>query len=224
MTSSAGEIISTLITGGLQDIPAILPLLGTEQCSKQISSALTRGYLCAASTPMSIFGTFGVISAGFETFFACISFGDIGGAEILGDMRFEPEGENPSLIMVETGKGKNAGRYIIETRMDELIKELNRDIDKNRISSVSHKSAAWNVKMIATTALLCPLGITPYIYLNRVANNLTKLQHGYSRLRATGDFMTAVFIQLLIQRRIITLSDKYIKRDQQCNTPERETS
>ena len=30
--------------------------------------------------------------------------------------------------------------------------------------------------------------------------------------------MTATLIQLLIQRRIITLSDKYVKRDQQRNT------
>ncbi|KAF8801703.1 hypothetical protein BYT27DRAFT_7261820 [Phlegmacium glaucopus] len=37
--------------------------------------------------------------------------------------------------------------------MDELIQQLN--IDKNRITGVSHKSAAWNVKMMAMTALLC---------------------------------------------------------------------
>ena len=40
--------------------------------------------------------------------------------------------------MVEAGNGKNAGRYIIESRMDNLIKELN--IDKNRITGVSHTS------------------------------------------------------------------------------------
>ena len=73
---------------------------------------------------MSIFGSLGVIRAGFKTFVACFSFGDFEGAKILGNMRFEPQGENLSLIMVEVGKGKNAGRYIIETRMDELIKEL----------------------------------------------------------------------------------------------------
>ena len=50
--SSSGGIGSTL-TGGIQDISVILPLLGTEQCSEQVSSALTRGYLYAASTPMS---------------------------------------------------------------------------------------------------------------------------------------------------------------------------
>ena len=56
--------------------------------------------------------------------------------------------------------------------MDELIKEPN--IDRNRITGVSHKSAAWNVKMMATTALLCAFSITPYIYLNQGADNLKK--------------------------------------------------
>ena len=43
-------------------------------------------------------------------------------------MGFEPQGENLLLVVVEVGKackGKIAGRYIFETRMDELIKELN---------------------------------------------------------------------------------------------------
>jgi hypothetical protein len=137
MTSSDGGIGSTL-TSGIQDIAAILPLLGTEQCSVQVSSALTRGYLYAAATPMSIFGSLGVVTAGFKTLFACFSFGKFEGAKILWNMGFEPQGENLSLIMVEAGKGKkNTGRYIIETRIDQLIKELN--IDKNRITGVSHK-------------------------------------------------------------------------------------
>ena len=172
MLSTGGEIGSTL-TGGIQDVAAILPLLGTGQCSDQVSSALTRGYLYAASTPMSIFGSLGVVSAGFKTLVACFSFGGIEGAKILGNMGFEPQGENLLLIMVEAGKGKNKGRYVIETRIEELIKELN--IDENRITGVSHKSTSWNIKMIATTALLCAFSITPYIYLNLGANNLTKI-------------------------------------------------
>ena len=151
MSFSGGGIGLTL-TGGIQDIAAILPLLGTQQCSIHVSSALTRGYLYAASAPMSIFGSLGVVSAGFKTFVACVSFRDIEGARILGNMGFEPQGENLSLIMVEGGKGKNRGCYVIETRMDDLIEELN--IDRNRITGVSHKSAVWNIKMMATTALL----------------------------------------------------------------------
>ena len=170
---SSGGGTGTTITDGIQGIAAILPLLGTEQCSVQVSSALTRGYLYAAATPMSIFGSLGVVIAGFKTLIACISFGDIEGARILGNMGFEPQGENLSLIMVEAGRGKKkTGRYIIDTRMDELITELN--IDKTRITGVSHKSFAWNIKMMATTALLCAFSITPYIYLNQGANDLDK--------------------------------------------------
>ncbi|KAF8798889.1 hypothetical protein BYT27DRAFT_7058050, partial [Phlegmacium glaucopus] len=119
--------IGSTLTSGIQDIAAILPLLGTEQCEVQVSSALTRGYLYAAATPMSIFGSLGMVRAGFKTLVACFSFGDVEGAKILGNMGFQPQGENLSLIMVQPGEGENKGRYIIETRMDELIKELNID-------------------------------------------------------------------------------------------------
>ena len=208
MSSNHGGIGSTL-TGGIQNIAAILPLLGTEQCSDQVSSALTRGYLYAAATPMSIFGSIGVVSAGFKTLVACFSLGNIEGAKILGNMGFEPQGENLSLIMVEAGKGKNAGRYIIETRIDEMIKELN--IDRNRVTGVFHKSTSWNVKMVATTALLCVFSIAPYIYLNLGANSLDKSTTWvFPVLRSTGGFITVTLIQLLIQRRITTLSDQYL--------------
>ena len=215
MLSSSGGIGSTL-TGGLQDIAALLPLLGTEQCAEQVSSALTRGYIYAAATPMSIFGSLGVVIAGFKTLIACFSLGDIEGAKILGNMGFEPRGENLSLIMVgagNAGKGTSTGRYIIETRMDELIKELN--VDKNRITGVSHRSVAWNIKMVATTALLCAFSIAPYIYLNLGANSLTKSTTWvFPVLRATGGFITATLIQILIQRRITKLSHQYlVKRD-----------
>ena len=159
-----------------------------------------------------------MVSAGFKTLVACFSLGSIEGAKVLGNMGFEPQGENLSLIMVEAGKGKKAGRYIIETRMDELIKELN--IDKNRITGVSHKSAAWNFKMVATTLLLCIFSIAPYIYLNLGANSLTKSATWvFPVLRATGGFISATLIQLLIQRQITILSNKYLEylvsRDQQ---------
>ena len=200
MSSGGGGIGSTL-TGGIQNIAGILPLLGTEQCAIHVSSALTRGYLYAASAPMSIFGSIGVVSAGFKTLVACFAFGDIEGAKVLGNMGFEPQGENLSLIMVEGGKGENRGRYIIENRIDELIEELN--VDKNRIIGVSHKSAGWNIKMMATTALLSVLSITPYIYINLGVNHLN-LKKGtiwvFPILRSTGGFISAVLIQLLIQR------------------------
>ena len=72
--------------------------------------------------------------------------------------------------------------------------------------------------MMATTALLCSLSITPYVYLNLGANHLS-LKRGtiwvFPILRSTGGFITATLIQILIQRRITTISDEYlVKRDQ----------
>jgi hypothetical protein len=94
--------IGSTLTGGIQDVAAILPLLGTAQCSDQVSSALTRGYLYAAASPMSIFGS-------LKTLVVCFSFRNIERAKILGNMGFEPRGENLSLIMVETGRGRTRG-------------------------------------------------------------------------------------------------------------------
>ena len=51
-------------------------------------------------------------------------------------MEFKPRGKNlqVSLIMVESGKGENKERYIIENRIDALIDELNIQVDENQIT------------------------------------------------------------------------------------------
>ena len=211
--SSGGGGFSPTISSGIQDVAAILSLVGTGD----VGSALTKGYLFAASAPMSIFGCLGLLSVGFQTFIACLSFKDIEGAKIFGNMGFEPQGdsgENLSLIMIDTAKGENSGRrFVIENRIDALIDELN--IDRNRIIRVSHKSAAWNLELMATTALLCALSITPYIYINLTTDNLN-LWNGmiwvFPMLRSTGGFIVATLTPILIKRRIITLSDEYLTK------------
>ncbi|KAF8803117.1 hypothetical protein BYT27DRAFT_7041911, partial [Phlegmacium glaucopus] len=126
MSSSDGGL-GTFLAGGIQNILALLPLLGTEECEVQVSSALSRGLYRAVVAPISTFGSLGIVSAGYKTLIACISFQGIEGAKILSNVGFKPKGENLSLIMVETGKGRNQGRYVIEARMDELIQEFNID-------------------------------------------------------------------------------------------------
>ena len=46
--------VGTTLTGGVQDIAALLPLLGTDQCEKHVGSALEGGYLYAAATPLAV--------------------------------------------------------------------------------------------------------------------------------------------------------------------------
>ena len=73
--------------------------------------------------------------------------------------------------------------------------------------------------MMASTAFLCAFSFALYIYLNLGGNNLKKCTTWISPvLRA---FITATLIQLLIQRRITTLSDQYLVKRGQLPNPEK---
>ena len=136
-TVSSTTVTGT-ITSGIQDIAALLPLLGTEQCEDHVSSALTKGYLYAAASPMSLFGSLGLARAGLKTFLSSVSIPawSIVGARTLSNMGFKPQGMNLSLIMIDP-RDKD-GRYLVETRLEKLVEELH--IDKNKILAVRHKT------------------------------------------------------------------------------------
>ncbi|KAF8983471.1 hypothetical protein BDQ17DRAFT_1316098, partial [Cyathus striatus] len=129
---SDGGVGSTL-TNGIQDISALLPLIGTEQCEKHIGSALERGYIYAAATPMSIFGALGLARAGLKTAIAGIhvSFGNsftFCGATKLADMGFSASGSTLPLIMsVEGEHGEKKYNHLAEARLDKLLKDLHID-------------------------------------------------------------------------------------------------
>jgi hypothetical protein len=199
------------LTGGIQDVSALLPLLGTEQCEEHVSSALTNGYLYAAASPMSLFGSLGLVRAGFKTFLASVNFSirkwNFDGATMLSNMGFRPQGENLSLIMADTGK---KGRYVLESRLDTLLEELH--LDETRIHGVSHKTKAWNIVMVSLTALLSSLSIVPYIYLNtRSGSSLSHFARwSFPALRAIGGFLTSTMMQLTLQRRITTITKNWL--------------
>jgi hypothetical protein len=202
---------SSTITGGIQDVSALLPLLGTEQCEEHVSSALTNGYLYAAASPMSMFGSLGLARAGFKTLLASINFSirgwNVNGATSLSNMGFQPQGENLSLIMADKEK---KGRYMVESRLDTLLEELH--LDETRIVDVSHKTKAWNVVMIALTGLLSSVSIVPYIYLNtRAESSLSRfVRWSFPVLRAVGGFLTSTTMQLTLQRRITTITKNWM--------------
>ena len=202
---------SGTLTGGVQDVSALLPLLGTEQCEEHVSSALTNGYLYAAASPMSLFGSLGLARAGFKTLLASVNFSirkwNFNGAMILSNMGLRPEGENLSLIMADT---ENKGHYVVESRLDTWLEELH--LDETQIQGVSHKTKEWNITMIALTALLSSASMAPYIYLNtRAGNSLSPFARwSFPALRAIGGFLTSTMIQLTLQRRITTISNTWL--------------
>jgi hypothetical protein len=202
-----------MLTGGIQDVSALLPLLGTEQCEAHACSALTEGYLYIAATPMSLFGSLGLARAGLKTFIASLNFSifnvNIRGALMLSNMGFRPMGANLSLIMLD---GNNKDKHLVETRLDELLEDLH--VDKTKITGVRHNSKRWNVEMMIYTAFCCLLSMIPYIYLNlRGGSTLT---HGvrwtFPAVRAIGGFLTATMMQLIIQRRITTLCRRWLSK------------
>ena len=212
---SKGSVGATL-TGGIQDVSALLPLLGTEQCEAHASSALTEGYFYVAATPMSLFGSLGLARAGLKTFIANLNFSffnfNIHGALMLSNMGFRPIGTNLSLIMLDENKKNNLKHHLVEIRLDELLEDLH--IDKTKITGVSHNSKRWNVEMMVSTALCCLLSMIPYIYLNLRGGS--SLSHGvrwtFPTVRAVGGFLTATMMQLIIQRRITTLCRQWLSK------------
>jgi hypothetical protein len=149
---SARPGIGSTLTGGVEDISALLPLLGTEQCEEHVASALTHGYLYAAASPISLFGSLGIARAGFKTLMCAISIPrlKIDGAKLLVNAGFKPQGVILSLIMFDEGRMS----YCAENQIDSMMKELHIE-DSNRIAVVS-KNFWWNVKMIVSTAFFAP--------------------------------------------------------------------
>ena len=211
-SSVSSGSISTTITGGIQDVSALLPLLGTEQCEDHASSALTKGYLYAAATPMSLFGSLGLARAGIKAFVASldISSFNIRGALMLSNMGFQSQGTNIQLITLdENDKDK---RHLVETRLDQLLNELH--VDKTKIIGVKHRSTQWNVLMVAYTAFFCLLSVIPYIYLN-VKGDVSlpnRTRWTFPTVRAVGGFLTVTTMQAILQRRIMVLSRYWLSK------------
>ncbi|KAJ6569077.1 hypothetical protein B0H19DRAFT_1024272, partial [Mycena capillaripes] len=111
------SFVSTFASG-IQDISAILSLFGTEECQLHVESALRGGnrggYLYAAITPLSIFGSLGPAKAAFGIMAASLPRS---GAKRLQDMAFEAKGDVLAMVMLEEE------RYVAEIRLLDLLKK-----------------------------------------------------------------------------------------------------
>ena len=67
--------------------------------------------------------------------------------------------------------------------------------------------------MIILTAIFSSLGMIPYININLGGSNLTHFsQWTFPILRAVGGFLTASMMQILIQRRIGSLTARHLSK------------
>ncbi|TDL24566.1 hypothetical protein BD410DRAFT_745213, partial [Rickenella mellea] len=123
--------IRSTITSGIQDVSALLPLLGTEQCEVHVGSALEGGYLYAAAAPMSIFGSLGICLAGFKVFMASLVGKEYMGARTLDNAGFVSDGAHTSLIMLDR-TSKN--HYLAETRLKAMLDREHLDTENMKIA------------------------------------------------------------------------------------------
>lgn len=197
-----GFVIGPTVTGGIQDVSALLPLLGTEQCEGHVGSALDNGFLYASAASMSTFGSLGLVKAGFKAAIAGACFGfrsrTFVGAKKLAEAGFEPVGKAMSLIQWD---GK---RHKAESRFIELLEELDpRDLKKLTVES---KTRQWNLYMLLTSLLVIVLSFSPYVYFIELSRKEPLvLRWIFPIARSFGSLLTATMIQLVIQTRILQI-------------------
>ncbi|PPQ73400.1 hypothetical protein CVT26_015791 [Gymnopilus dilepis] len=195
MSSGFGSTLAS----GIQDVSALLPLLGTEQCEQHVGSGLSRGYLYPAATPMSIFGSLGLNLAGVKTFVACT-----GGAHWLADAGFTAPGQDLSLIMVdESLSHEHRSSSTGEIKLITLAKRKMGKISEEYLG-FQGLNWAWNINMVWASVGGSLMGLLPYIHLVVLQNGLPLwLRIVYPILRCLGSFVTAVAIQFLLQIQIL---------------------
>ncbi|KAK1227988.1 hypothetical protein PQX77_008990 [Marasmius sp. AFHP31] len=110
------------LSGGIQEVSALLPLLGTEQCERHVGTALEKGYLFAAAAPLSIFGSLGIVKTAFATLLGTTTKPFYGGWW-LSDAGFGTTGSVSSMVTLV----KDTKQYGAEVRLQRLLKEQHID-------------------------------------------------------------------------------------------------
>ncbi|KAF7334904.1 hypothetical protein MVEN_02240100 [Mycena venus] len=195
----------TTLSSGIQDLSAILSLFGTEECELHVESALRGGgrggYIYAAITPLSIFGSLGVAKAAFGIFLASCS---LSGARTLQNMGFEAKGDALAMLMLD----KN--HYKAESALLKLM-------DRHYIKRALHLSVVpppildlwlislspWDCELLLTSVLVACFGLAPYLHFFILRHtSFPPLALLFPTLRVVGGLLCVFPGQSLLQYRI----------------------
>ncbi|KAJ8079674.1 hypothetical protein PM082_011261 [Marasmius tenuissimus] len=213
------------LSDGIQEVSALLPLLGTEQCERHVGTALEKGYLYAAATPLSIFGSLGIVKTAFSTVLATTTRPFYGGSW-LDDAGFGTTGSVSSMVALVKG----TRQYGAEVQLQRLMKEQHID-DPEMVAEIEwfgwNKNAAngssllsvraqhceklrtnilmqppsWNVALIFTSLISSLISVSPYSYLIARSKEHTILWL-FPLLCSFGSLLCVVSVQLALQIRI----------------------
>ncbi|KAJ8095676.1 hypothetical protein PM082_022934 [Marasmius tenuissimus] len=213
------------LSGGIQEVSALLPLLGTAQCERHVGTALEKGYVYAAATPLSIFGSLGIVKTAFSTVLATTARPFYGGSW-LDDAGFGTTGSVSSMVTLVKG----TQQYGAEVQLQRLMKEQHID-DPEMVADIEwsgwKKNVAngssllsppsWNVALILTSLISSLISVSPYPYLIDRSREHTILWL-FPLLRSFGSLLCVVSVQLALQIRIhhITMTSLLLMKARKC--------
>ncbi len=200
---------SGTVTGGIQDISALLPLLGTEQCEKHVGSALDRGFLYSSITPISIFGSLGIVRAAFNILIASLRIPQFRalGATKLHDGGFTPNGIVAPMIALDPAHPQ---RFLAETRLEAMLAGEHIENVEDLTVSSGKGITWWNFLLVVFTAVIASVGLLPYIVIIRNSPHswgkfLFSSGWGFPVCRVAGSAICVNTAQFLIEIRILIL-------------------
>lgn len=207
MSSQNG--FSQTVVGGIQDVSALLPLLGTEQCEKHVGSALDRGFLYSAVTPISIFGSLGIVRASFNILVANFNIQRYRflGAKKLDDGGFNPTGVVAPMIALDP---KHSKRFLAESRLEAMLADEHIENVEDLTVSWGKGISWWNSMLVLFTLVIAATGLIPYISLIRHSDHpngepLFPSGWGFPICRVLGSALCVTVAQFVIQLRILVL-------------------
>ncbi|KAJ6467348.1 hypothetical protein C8R45DRAFT_787544, partial [Mycena sanguinolenta] len=112
--------LGSVVTNGIQDVSAFLPILGTEQCESHCCLGMDRGFLYVAATPLSIFGSLGIIKAGLVTLIISIDVPRFRGPRLLDNAGFSPPGLLKQLTYI---RDDDDSIYVAEQNVRTMLRQ-----------------------------------------------------------------------------------------------------
>ncbi|KJA23828.1 hypothetical protein HYPSUDRAFT_39336 [Hypholoma sublateritium FD-334 SS-4] len=208
--------LSGTLVGGIQDISALLPLLGTEQCETHVGSALDRGFLYSSITPISIFGSLGIVRAAFNILIASFNIQRYRflGAKKLNDGGFYPAGVVAPMIALDPRHPK---RFLAESRLEAMLDDEHIENVEDLTVSLGHGQGVlrWNVMLVSFSLVIATAGLLPYILIIHNSQHSRPMDPdrfsifpsgwGFPVARVLGSAFCVIAAQFLMQIRISVL-------------------
>ncbi|KAH9487357.1 hypothetical protein JR316_0001431 [Psilocybe cubensis] len=211
--------VGTTVVDGIQEISALLPLLGSEQCEEHVGSALYKGFIYVCISPISIFGSLGIVKAGFNVFLASLNIQPMRflGAKKLIDGGFRPKGSVAPLIALDP---EHPNRFLVESKLEKMLADENIDNVGNLTVSWDEGNLMWNLKLVLFTLLSAPLGLAPYLFfilkprdLETSTDPFLLAGWGFPIIRILGSIRVLVIIRM----RLLFMSVDRIAKDMNIN-------